>query len=138
MDGDSQLRSTCANSLAMLVHTIDTAGMWMSPEQRSTAYTAGRRFLQTYQSLAAKNFEARVCNYKLRPKMHFFQHVVLNFKTSSANPKYHQTFMDEDMMGRLSKLYRRVHSGKSGTGGMRRAMQRYMLKLSMHWEFSRG
>ena len=73
------------------------------------------------------------CLYKVKPKLHYFCHVVDNHLVTAINPRWLHNFQDEDFNGRIARLCGKVHVASV----MVRAFQRYLLFLGMRFEAMR-
>ena len=104
---------------------MDTAGLWLTADQRQRAYDSGTLFMRCHLWLAHTCFEKRVLNWKLRPKWHFIAHTVWAFSYSALNPRFQHCFADEDMMGKIARLARKT----SKQTVVLRTIQRYMLNM---------
>ncbi len=128
---EGELCATMMWSLATFFHVLDQSGRWMTPEQQKLALRCGNLYLLSYQALATVNQNARRYNYKVRPKQHYFSCGLLTqIEASFLNPRFTHCFLDEDFMGRISRLAK--HSpGRSTTY---RTIQRWVLFMSQRWE----
>ena len=102
----------------------------MSAEGRTAAHESGMRFLLTYQWLADDNLKRLTCLFKIKPKHHYFCHVVDKHLGSAVNPKWTHNFQDEDFMGKIARLCGKVNACTV----MLRAVQRYLLFLGLRFE----
>ena len=82
---------------------MDTGAQVLTLDQVKTAQSAGRAFLLTWSKLASDAWKAGEANYKLRPKHHYFDHIIESLSTRE-NPRFLYCFTDEDFMGRVSNL----------------------------------
>ena len=73
---------------------------------------------------------------------HQLAEVIFRLETSSqANPRFHQCFMDEDLVGRMSRLCRATHPGQLRrvrhkhlpAGLALRCLQRYLAMVAERW-----
>ena len=85
------------------------AGMFMTEEERCTTVTAGKFFLRSYMQLAhqALNVEKEYY-FKVRPKIHFIQHLLERLQQSCRNPTFACNFMDEDWLKHALGLKRKM------------------------------
>ena len=87
---------------------------FLSAEQCSYASSAGRGFLHMYVQLARDCFTSTKSLYPLLPKLHFMDHHVLKLHWDGiqqglgVNPLLTAVQMDEDIVGRVSRVARRV------------------------------
>jgi hypothetical protein len=104
-DNHSKIRSTCAWAYADWLHTLDLSDRIFLPTQRDRASRSGRLFLVTYQTLAEESIAERTWLYKVRPKHHDYDHVVMLLEAGSLlNPRFLTCFAEEDLMGKLKRI----------------------------------
>ena len=95
----------------------------------------GMSFLQLYQVLAQKAFEQQKPLFPLLPKIHFMDHIVRSLMTQSKikgvawNPMILGNQMEEDFIGRPSRLSRRVSPRLTAT----RTIERYLIATRAAW-----
>ena len=98
-------RSTCAWSYADWLHTLDVAGPIFSEDERDRAARSARTFLLVYQRLAQESVARGTFIYKIRPKLHDWEHTIMLLEAGSLfNPRFMSCFSEEDLMGRIKKL----------------------------------
>lgn len=124
-----RLRALMMWALADYIHTIDHAGFWMHRHERDRAHHSGSLFLMCYQKLAEQAGDDGKPNWKIVPKFHYFQHQIEGLLLSAANPRRQHCFMDEDFMGKISRLVAKCHINSC----MLRALQRYILYIAWRW-----
>ncbi|CAE7369766.1 unnamed protein product [Symbiodinium sp. CCMP2456] len=101
-------------AMGHFMKTLLEASLWMSKTEAVAAGNAGLHFLRCYQKAADLSFQARALRFNLVPKLHCYHHVCLEllFKARRCdnilNPLSRATFQDEDYIGRVSRLSRRV------------------------------
>ena len=80
--------------------------MIMTPEQAERAYQSGMVFLKMLCELAyaAAHATPQIFRYKYRPKLHYFEHQLIEIRRNRFNPNYTSNFMDEDYIGKIAKL----------------------------------
>ena len=90
-------------------------GLWLSPSCGAYLYEVGASFLKGYAILADHAWEDQQCLWALVPKFHFHLHTVheLWHQLNSgalvvANPVHWDCSQNEDFIGRMSRLTRRV------------------------------
>ena len=116
LGSSSQLRiiASACQSMSRFMHLLLAGGLWLSQRESASGADAGLYFLKAYGKLARMCYEEGYCRYNLVPKLHSFHHVCLNLKAQSAeghfslNPLAQCAFQDEDFVGRVSRLSRRV------------------------------
>ena len=123
---------TTALAMAEAVKTCFQAEYFMSTEHCQIIIDSGHKFLCGYAGLVSKCFTRKPCLFKLRPKIHYLNHIFLRvFEEWSAtgtavNPCAESTFMSEDFVGKTSRISRRVSTRAVAT----KTLQRYMLFLT--------
>ncbi|CAK9072400.1 unnamed protein product [Durusdinium trenchii] len=97
--------------------------------------SAGHAFIAGYMNLAKKSLDAGYCLFALKPVVNLFAHIVhtalQQYKVDCAsvvNPIAESTFMAEDLVGKISRLSRRVSARKHGE----KIMYRYMVATHFH------
>ena len=102
---------------------------FLNADQCAYAAQAGRGFLIMYVDLATACHEARRSLYPLIPKIHFLDHFMVRLHWDgvthgiSENPLMCAVQMDEDIVGKLSRLSRRVSIRLQ----IRRTFDRYLM-----------
>ena len=102
---------------------------FLSESESSFVAEQGLRFLECYYMLANEMYRQRKpFLWPLYPKLHSFHHLMLDVKYSgersklAINPLLHSCQMDEDLVGRASRLSRRVSIRKVAS----RTIDRYL------------
>jgi hypothetical protein len=83
--------------------------------------------LKLYNALAAEAVERGRALWRVRPKLHACTHI--GFDHGGTNPRSVHCYADEDMVGRMKRLYIKCH----GTTAPSRALQRYAILLTQRW-----
>ncbi len=83
--------------------------------------------LQSYGWLSGRARQSGVSLWKLIPKHHAMTHI--GFDTLGVNPRHVQCYLDEDMVGKIKRLYVACHPKTAP----RRCLERYVLGQAMHW-----
>jgi len=122
------MTSTCAWALAPFHWVMDTNTQFLSESAAQDAQSAGNIFLSTWSKLARDALDEGVPNFRIRPKHHYFQHLVLGLG-SCENLRYLFCFADEDFMGRVTRLARKSHRAVC----IERTLQKYVLLLFRRW-----
>ena len=71
-------------------------------------------FRSAYDKLANLALSAHQCRWAVRPKDHYFEHLVFDyrgFENRCLNPRYCQNFLCEDLMRRIKALAVGSHPG---------------------------
>ena len=106
------------------------AGAFLDSNEGAFVAEQGLQFLRCYVRCAETMFrQNKQFLYPLYPKLHIFHHLMLNIKFKCAqlglceSPMIYGCQMDEDTVGRTSRLSRRVSIRKVGY----RSLQRYLV-----------
>ena len=110
-----RLMHGAAQAMGVFMRTVLKAGLWLAKEEAAIASEAGFFFLQAYAKCARICADRRLCRYNLTPKLHFFHHMCIRLHQGVQanlaclqNPLADSNFADEDFVGRVSRLSRRV------------------------------
>ena len=122
--------STCLQT--MFSHSV-----FLSNSEAMFIGQMGQRFLRRYASLAEKSKGLGRCLFALQPKGHAWHHLMLDLVLASnqglryiVNPLTWSVQLDEDFVGRPSRLSRRVRPGRIQ---VRRVIQRYLKGVYHQW-----
>ena len=105
-----------ANNFFRCLYSSDA---FLSAEQCAYASAAGRGFLSLYIELARDCFAKRRVLYPLLPKLHFMDHHVVRLHWDGVNrglginPLQTAVQLDEDAVGKLARISRRVSIRKN-------------------------
>ena len=126
--GDFQkLIATCSWGLADFVNCLDEGGITLGPNEIARALNSGRVCLLSLQALCVCAHQQDLWLWRLRPKCHYFDHILRTLEVSNLNPKLFGTLRCEDMLGKLKRI------GKAcdrRTASMR-ILQRWLLLQSV-------
>ena len=67
--------------------------------------------------------------YKLRPKLHYLHHAIIDLQKTRLNPFFSTCFLDEDYMGKVKALSSKCHASTV----VHRTLQRYLILLGQRW-----
>ena len=115
-----KFRATALYALNRFVKVCDGAGLFLTPVEAQEASDFGWLYLRTYQALAGKCLSAGQCLFKVRPKTHYFAHLLIHVKCTRENPRRHELMTAEDYMGKVKLLGRVAHRLTCGTTIMKR------------------
>jgi len=129
--GDEELciANACIYHLAQFISVLSQSSMWLSEPQADLAMHHGLSFLYVYRSLAARAIKLEQRRYKLRPKLHYLHHTILELPITRQNHFFATCFLDEDFMGKVKALASKCHR----TTVVVRCMQRYLMLLGVRW-----
>lgn len=102
----------------------------MPCDQVRSACWLARLHAVAYQWLAAECYQSRRLLYKIRPKGHYFQHMVDHHEATKLSLVHLSTFQDEDFMGKARGICRASHGATFQLGWARR----YALKRALQWK----
>ena len=125
----SRLRAVCAWNFYMHIHTLTHAPLLLDDIDAKSAHGYGWGFLEAYHKLAVDAYRDKLLKYKLRPKFHYWSHVVDDLVVTYMNPLRCDSFIFEDMCGKVKKMCRSCHPKTLSL----RCAQRVLLMLAMRW-----
>ena len=128
-DEHSRYRTACLWSLARFFSILESSGRWLTQGQRDAVLRAAVVYLHSYQWLAASALERRECLWMVRPKLHYFCHLVARMSSSFLNPRKCQTLIDETFVGVIARIARQTSSQTTSL----RALQRWTLYIAVQW-----
>ena len=83
--------------------------------------------LLLYNALAAEAAASDRCVWRLRPKLHACTHI--GYDHGGTNPRRVHCYADEDMVGKMKRVYLRCHACTAP----QRALQRYAILVGKRW-----
>ena len=122
--------ATAAWALADFLHVLDHSDFIMGDADASAAYTSGNHFATLYQYLSAEAEHQGRCLFHMRPKVHYFCHLVDDIIRSKINPGRISCMVSEDFVGKSARLTSKVHKSTYAL----RTLQRYMIVLRKRWK----
>ena len=106
-------------------------GLWLTRSCAQLQLAAGLSFYRGYLFMADFCTKARVAGFRLRPKIHYFHHLLYEIQTQLASDAEfvysaaaYLCEQNEDFIGRISRVSRRVAARTAGL----RTVQRYLVK----------
>lgn len=121
------IRAKLFESLVQVDETCRASQRFLTAEAAQKLAADMECALQMYNALAASAVKASRLLWKCIPKMHALTHVA--YDNWGTNPRAVHCYPDEDMVGRMKKIYIKCH----GATAPRRALQRYMLLVGVRW-----
>ncbi|CAE7891710.1 unnamed protein product [Symbiodinium microadriaticum] len=124
-----QVMSSASEAVGIFMRELLRAPLWLSPQQAQRAGDASLHFLQCYAKLVKIFYQKNECKYNLVPKLHNLHHLSHSLLVSAAkgkeaiNPLSYCCYQDEDFIGRVSRLSRRI----SPKLLVRRTVERYLI-----------
>ena len=82
-----------------------------------------------YSWLARDAYDSARARWKLRPKFHYFAHVLLRLRKNLENPRRFDLCTAEDFMGRLRKVGSQCHRVTAS----KNILRRHCLVLARRW-----
>ena len=125
-------RASMAWSFSEVIRIFDASGLFLSVSDAEAAQRHGNNCLVLYQKLAAQAVIANECAYKLRPKWHYFSHMLAELTLTRENPKRQDCFSSEDYIGRIKKIGSKCHRSSVSL----RVVQRLVMLLGLRWAAS--
>ena len=128
---DDIMKEILASAVAMgqVIKICFEAEFFMSSEHCMEVIDCGHNFLCGYGKLVNMCYSQGLCLFKLRPKVHYLNHIFLKILEewraggTATNPIGEATFMSEDFVGRTARLSRRVNARTVAV----KTLQRYAL-----------
>ena len=120
------------NDFFRLLYACD---VWLPPRDAELAGQLLSRFLRRYSQCATAAYQDREILFVLQPKLHALQHAAVDLLTGAKtghdtlNPLSVSCQMSEDLVGRPSRLSRRV----SARTTVKRVLQRYLQSCYTEW-----
>ncbi len=135
LDGDPDefmlLRCHCTWSLSRYVFETSRSPAMLSEEQGRSIGEMAWMHLRTFAVLSGRCCHARLLLYKPRPKHHVFHHIALLMQQGNLeNPKLWENWMEEDLMGKVTRVNKRLHAATV----LLRAADRYSMWVLTHIE----
>ena len=113
---------------------ISSHHMFLTPNCAARAYEQGLSFVNGYIFLAHWAFENKHCLYAIKPKIHFFRHLLMEKKdqldagdTLILSPLIYDCCQCEDLIGRVCRLGRRI----DGRVLSHRVLENYLIKAAL-------
>lgn len=103
------------------------AGRHLNPSQRAALALKTQKALAIYGWLHQDARARGVPLWGILPKHHAWGHMA--FDNAGTNPRKVSCYIDEDIVGRMKRLYIKCH----GSTAPRRSLERYVLLQCMHW-----
>jgi hypothetical protein len=132
---DSAQRNRNSWAFAELQFVLDSADQFLDGSQVKRATHAANVYLYSYAFLAHAAIVDGKKLWKLRPKHHYFQHMMLRLALDHQNPcRQLQCGCEETFMGIIKRIGKACH----GSSVYLRTMQRYLMYVSLRWHKRRS
>ena len=102
---------------------------YLSRQETDESIALGRLWLQAYQKLAHESQSSQRLLWRIRPKLHYCDHLLSHTQATMANPEAYANWIDEDHMKWLSALAAAVSSRTC----YKQLARRYLLKRTLAW-----
>ena len=119
------LQRNCIHGLCEADRICRRAGRYFTAEQHAEFCGWLEVGLRNGNELAAEALATNKKLYEVVPKFH----AVTHYYDSRLNPRRVTCYKDEDMVGRMKKIYIRCH----GKTAPQRALQRYHVMIGIRW-----
>lgn len=113
---------------------MNSHGLWMNTTCAAALYELGHSFVIAYTWLAGFAFRSSLCLFSIKPKIHFFRHLLLMLLVQVEqnsqvilSPQAWDCSQNEDFIGRMSNLAIKTDSRVS----TRRVLHLWMIKASI-------
>eukprot|EP00959_Pyramimonas_sp_CCMP1952_P198920 4160600-Pyramimonas_sp.AAC.1 len=113
---EARIVSTCAWGLAQYFHVLKSSDRFFSEGQAADLDNAGHAFLHMYTELNRASADPTLWVHI--PKMHQFQHLLLDALDDKNNPRFFHCFSDEDMVGIMIRTAKSCHANTVVTGSV--------------------
>ncbi|CAL1145527.1 unnamed protein product [Cladocopium goreaui] len=131
-DGGDDLVQGLKYALAtanLFFRTLRSCGVFIEGAKKELVFFAGQQMCEAYGHMATKCFHLGWKMFRLRPKLHFQQHLTLLMGPESGPIAFSalnfSCWADEDYIGRISRLSRSVHPLKSSYRCLQKALGLY-------------
>ena len=85
-----------------------------------------------YDKLANAAIQARACRWPVRPKAHFYEHLIFDYRGSNdqcLNGRYCQNYLCEDLMRRVKEIAVGSHPAFLS----KHVVFKYCLQMTLQW-----
>jgi hypothetical protein len=121
------VRAAFFEALVQVDEICRRGGRHLSAAAAEGLAVAMEHALLMYNALAVEAFKYGRMLWKLIPKHHALTHIA--YDGHGTNPRAVHCYADEDMVGRMKKIYIRCH----GSTAPLRSIQRYMILVGVRW-----
>ncbi len=137
---NNELLRMCRDATGFIcdaLHGLYAADLWLEPNDALRISTLGLRFLSTFMQCAVKSHNDGLNLFIFMPKVHIAHHIFRSMREQASrqpapyvpNPLAHAVQVDEDYVGKTSRISRRVGVGQSVV----RVLQRSLQASHHHW-----
>ena len=127
---NAKVRAVCCWTLDTAISLFNTnKKLKMKPWVVQQTTWLCRLHSATYQWLSARCLSQKRLLYKIRPKTHYFTHMIDHHQETGLCLLHLSTFGDEDFMGKVRQICQACH----GSTYMQSWAKRYLLKRAVQW-----
>lgn len=115
---------------------IHCGRLWLTRVESRALIDDIQLFCAAYSALARRSYEQKLCRFPIQPVLHAWQHNAVRMESVLArgspfvlNPYAHMNDRNEDFLGHVSRISRRV----SGRTTSQRTLQRSLIRFSAEW-----
>lgn len=136
LDEKMQLVLEAAEAIDFFWKGVYSHGLWITAKHAIPLANAGFVFLQTHSRLAKLSLDLHECRYMQMPKLHLLFHIFYSMLSQARscgfcfNPIADTVQQDEDLVGQLSRMTRRVAQRKMSL----RSLEAYLVRLQEDWQ----
>ena len=112
-------------------------GIWLRPESAKRMAEVCYQFCQSYTKLARMSIQANRCRFQMQPSLHYYAHYYVRLwrevETGCkwvASPALENCEADEDFIGRVARVSRRVHNNSVPSRTVERSLIKYFFVLN--------
>lgn len=121
------LRAALFDSFVKADCAMRRSGRFLDTDARAEVAQHVEDALTLYNALATSAAAAGHARWRLIPKLHALTHIA--YDNEGVNPRAVHCYQDEDMVGRVKRVYMRCH----GSTAPQRALERYVLHTALSW-----
>ena len=117
-------------------------GVWIPAQTAVHIAALGQQFLLGYGKLAKENYRNGLRRYVLIPKLHFFNHLMVDLREQGStqawalSPMIYSVQMQEDYIGKPARVSRKVSAKTSMQG--QRTVERVLLAMFAEYQRVEG
>ena len=109
VDPDLDLTVVCCQLIAKWHLKLELYNRYLSRAEADELSALSLQFLRVYRSLAQQHAARGSLCWPLRPKHHAYQELNRMMSLQLYNARFRHCFRDEDQMGQVKNIARRVH-----------------------------
>ena len=131
---EQELRATMLWSMHEFIIGLDHADTHLVEAETGRFVAMGRVFLLTYQKLADNARRDSKAFWKVRPKLHYYAHLLIHIERTRQNPRRYHLFTAEDFMGRCKVIGRVCHRRRCCKRIVDRLLVFYLHRWHRHYK----